>query len=160
MDENQVFGVITVIFCLIGYSLSWQYVLKEKFFAGILILLLCGLLQRIYVSTDFFLHLWDERFHALVSKNLIHHLLKPTLYENPVLPSPANSWTAGHIWLHKQPLPLWIMAISMKLFGVNEIALRTPSVVASTAGIGITYLTGKYFFNRKVAFVAAFLFFQ
>lgn len=121
-------------------------------------MILCGLVIRIYVSTDLFLHVWDERYHALVAKNLMHHFFVPTLYDNPVLPPGKYNWTSAHIWLHKQPFPLWIMAISMKLFGVNEIALRIPSILLTTAGIGITYYVGKYFFSRKTGFVAAFLF--
>jgi 4-amino-4-deoxy-L-arabinose transferase-like glycosyltransferase len=158
MSENQVFGIIVVFLCTFGFFISWKYTKTGMFGIAILLLMLSGLLLRIYIAADFFLHFWDERYHALVAKNLMHHFFTPTLYNNPILPNSDNNWTTEHIWLHKQPLPLWIMAISMKLFGINEIALRIPSIVLSTLGIGITYQIGKHFFNRKVAFVAAFLF--
>jgi|SRR6185312_4127491 len=158
MDANQIFGILTVLFCSVGYFFAWKYAAKEKFNLALLLLILCGLAIRIYISTDFFLHFWDERYHALVAKHLMNHFFTPTLYENPLLPPGGYSWTSSHIWLHKQPLPLWAMAISMKLFGVNEIAIRIPSILLTTTGIGITYLLGKYFYNRKIGFVAAFLF--
>jgi len=158
MDNNQVFGIITVLICSIGYFYSWKYASKGKYKIAVLLLILCGFILRIYIATDLYLHVWDERYHALVAKNLLHHFFIPTLYDNPVLPTGKYNWTTAHIWLHKQPFPLWTMAISMKLFGINEIALRIPSILLTTAGIGITYMIGKYFYNRKIAFVAAFLF--
>lgn len=120
--------------------------------------MVCGFALRIYTSSDFFLHSWDERYHALVAKNLIQHPFSPTLYENPVLPYDYKNWTGNHIWVHKQPLPLWTMAFSMWLFGVNEIALRLPSVILSTIGIWLSFFAGSYFFNRKTGYLAAFFF--
>ena len=109
-----------------------------------------------FVGCDFFLHEWDERFHALVAKNLIHHFFIPTLYDNPILPYDYKNWTGNYIWLHKQPLPLWSMAFCMKLFGVNEIALRLPSMILSTAAIYLTHYIAKYFFDYKIALLSAF----
>lgn len=158
MDNNQIFGIITLILCSAGYLLSWKYAVKDKHTLAVGLLVVSGLVLRIYLSMDLYLHVWDERYHALVAKNMMQHFFTPTLYDNPVLPVSQYSWTSAHIWLHKQPFPLWVMAISMKLFGVNEIALRLPSIVLTTIGIGATYVIGKYFFNRKVAFLAAFFF--
>lgn len=158
MDNNQIFGIITIVLCSAGYLLSWKYAVKEKYAMAVALLILSGLIVRVYVSTDLYLHVWDERYHALVAKNMMHHFFTPTLYDNPVLSVSQYSWTSAHIWLHKQPFPLWVMAIGMKLFGVNEIALRIPSIVLTTMGIGVTYIIGKYFFNRKVAFLSAFFF--
>ena len=120
---------------------------------AVLILMVCGLFLRFYTSADFYLHQWDERYHALVAKNLMSHPFKPTLYENPVLPYDFKDWMGNHIWLHKQPVPLWSMAASMRLFGVNEIALRLPSMIMSTLGIWITYSIGKYLFNKRIGFI-------
>ncbi|NQV01793.1 MAG: glycosyltransferase family 39 protein [Bacteroidia bacterium] len=125
---------------------------------AVILLILCGLLLRIFVATDLFLHPWDERYHALVAKNLMNHPFLPTLYENPVLPFDYKNWFSNHIWLHKQPFPLWSMALSMKAFGVNEIALRIPSILVSTLGILMTYRIGEYLFTKRTAFFAAFLF--
>jgi 4-amino-4-deoxy-L-arabinose transferase-like glycosyltransferase len=156
--SNLVFGILTILMCATGYFFSWRYWTKDNYKIAILLLVICGLLLRIYTSADFFLHAWDERYHALVAKNLIRHPLIPTLYDNPVLTYDYKSWVANHIWVHKQPLPLWGMAASMWLFGVNEIALRLPSILLSTIGIYLMYIIGSYFFNKKTGYLAAFFF--
>jgi 4-amino-4-deoxy-L-arabinose transferase-like glycosyltransferase len=156
--ENLIFGIITVAACLLGYYFSFKNFKKNEFKIAIGLLMLCGFLLRIYVGADFFLHDWDERFHALVAKNLMEHPFLPTLYENPVLPYNYRDWTAAHIWVHKQPIPLWSMSLSMAIFGVNEIALRLPSIIISTLGIAVTFQIGQYLFNKRVAFIAAFLY--
>lgn len=120
--------------------------------------MVCGLALRIYTSSDFFLHTWDERYHALVAKNLINHPLTPTLYDNPILHYDYKNWTGNHIWVHKQPLPLWTMSASMWLFGVNEIALRIPSIILTTIGIWLSFFIGSYFFNKKIGYLTAFFF--
>ena len=121
-------------------------------------MILSGLGLYFYVSADFFLHFWDERYHALVAKNLISHPLIPTLYENPVLPYDYRNWSANHIWLHKQPLSLWAMAGSMWLFGINEIALRLPSIILVSTSIYLVFSVGSYLFNQKTGYLAAFFF--
>jgi len=155
---NLLFGLLTIGFCVVGYYYAWKFQLRNDFKKAVLLVILCGLALRIYTSTDFFLHEWDERYHALVAKNIIQHPLKPTLYDIPVLPYDYKNWTANHVWLHKQPLPLWTMALSMWLFGVNEIALRLPSVILTTTGIWLTFFIGAHLFDRKVGFLAAFFY--
>lgn len=44
----------------------------------------------------------------------------------------------------------------MKLFGINEIALRLPSIILSTVGVYLTFYIGKKLFNRTVGFIATF----
>ena len=156
--NNLFFGILTITFCAIGYFFSWKYQAKDNFKIAVLLLLLCGFALRLFTSTDFFLHVWDERYHALVAKNLIGHPMTPTLYNDSFLPHDVKSWTAGYVWLHKQPLPLWSMAFSMWVFGTNEIALRLPSILLSTIGIGLTFLIGSYFFNKKIGYLAAFFY--
>ena len=156
--ENLIFGIVAVILCTSGYLLSWKYQRTGNFQMAILLLVLCGAILRIYISSDLVLHQWDERFHALVARNLMAHPFRPTLYDNPVLPYNYQNWAGNHIWLHKQPVPLWAMAASMRIFGVNEIALRIPSILLSSTGIWLTWSIGCYFFNRKIGFLAAFLY--
>lgn len=148
-------GVAVIILCAAGLFFSWRYWARENYKAAIFLLLFCGFLLRIYASSDSALHDWDERYHALVSKNLIQHPLTPVLYKDPVLPYDYKDWSANHIWLHKQPLPLWTMAASMWLFGVNEIALRFPSIILTTIGIWLTFSIGSSLFNKKTGYLAA-----
>ena len=100
---------------------------------------------------------WDELFHAIVARNLTKHFLMPTLYENPYLPYDYKGWTVNHIWLHKPPIPLWQIAISYHILGVNAFALRLPSAILSILSVFITYLIGSELYDRKVGAVAAFL---
>lgn len=155
--ENLIFGILTFIFCVAGFIKA--YLLNQAGNVGKALswIILCGLLLRIFTAADFHLHEWDERYHALVAKNIIESPLKPTLYKDPVLPYDYKSWSDNHIWLHKQPAPLWAMGLSLKLFGINEMALRIPSILLSTIAIWLTFQIGLFFFNKKVALIAAFL---
>jgi 4-amino-4-deoxy-L-arabinose transferase len=154
---NLVFGIITVGVCVLIYWLSFRYFKKKKYVYALLFIMLGGLFLRVYTGTDLYLHTWDERYHALVAKNMIEEPFKPMLYTDPVLPYDYKEWSGNHIWLHKQPLPLWSMALSMRVFGVNEIALRIPSILLSVLAIWFTYIIAGYFFDKKTALLAAFL---
>jgi len=156
--NNLVFGIITITFCVSGYTFAFRQYKKNNIAIALLLIITCGLLLRIYTATDLFLHLWDERYHALVAKNLIEHPLSPALYDNTILPYDYKYWAGNHIWLHKQPIPLWTMALSMSVFGINEIALRLPSILLTTLGIWITFFIASYMFNKRTGIIAAFLY--
>ncbi len=156
--SNLIPGLLTISLCAIGYFISWKSYRKNDFKTAVWLLIFCGFILRLFIASDLHLHEWDERYHALVAKNLMHHPFKPLLYKTALLPFNYTNWTANHIWLHKQPLPLWTMAYSMWLFGANEIALRLPSILLSTIGIGISYFIGKSLFNRNIGYFTAFLF--
>jgi 4-amino-4-deoxy-L-arabinose transferase len=107
-------------------------------------------------SLDQFLHNWDEQYHALVAKNLMADFLKPVLYKNEILAS--SHWTGCHIWLHKQPLFLWEIAISMKIFGVNELAVRLPSIISHGLIILMVYDIGKFIKGNLAGILTALIF--
>lgn len=115
-----------------------------------------GLFLRTRLAMDNYLHQWDERFHALVSKNMMDHPLKPALYETPVLKYDYKEWYANHIWLHKQPLPLWLISASYAAFGISEFTTRLPSLLFSLLAIYITFLLGRHFFSERTGLLAAF----
>jgi 4-amino-4-deoxy-L-arabinose transferase-like glycosyltransferase len=126
---------------------QWQF--------SILAVALAALLIRGYAAADRALHPWDERYHALVAKNFIETPLTPRLYRTPVLSYDYRVWTSNYIWMHKPPLALWLQAASMKTFGVNEFALRLPSVLASTAASVVTFFIGAVLFTPGVGLLAA-----
>jgi 4-amino-4-deoxy-L-arabinose transferase len=95
----------------------------------------------------------DESFHAIVAKNLLKHPLVPTLIDRPYLP--PRDWQSEHVWLHKPILPLWQIALSYLIFGVNTLALRLPSAILSTAAVWITYAIGCDLLDRTAGLVAA-----
>ncbi len=126
---------------------------------AILFLFTGGFLLFLFSSLlDPFLNLWDERFHALVAKNLMKHPLLPTLYDDPVLTMSYGRWDRAIVWLHKQPLFLWLIAISYKIFGFSEVSLRLPSVIMASLLILVTYRTVKLLTNENTGFLTAFLF--
>lgn len=104
---------------------------------------------------DPFLNIWDERFHALVAKNMMSHPLMPTLYDNPLLQLNSNSWDQQHIWLHKQPLFLWQIVLSFRLFGISEFSLRLPSVVLAVVFVLVAYRCGKLLVNQRTGYLSA-----
>lgn len=134
---------------------------KDKYKIALWCLIIAGFIIRLYMAqVDPFLHIWDERFHALVARNMMEHPFMPMLRTDPILPADPTSWTQGHIWLHKQPLFMWQMALSMKVFGATECAMRYPSVIMGTLMIPMVYsvsliLSGK---NKMVSLLAAGLF--
>lgn len=124
--------------------------------ASVAWLLVGGFSLRLFAAGDGFLHAWDERFHALVAKNLIAHPLRPTLYDVALFPHDHRNWHEAHVWLHKPPLALWLMALSMRGFGIGELALRLPSLALSTAAIYATFRIGTAWRGRDVGWLAAF----
>ena len=156
MDKMLLDLIITILF-LGGLSALIYFFKQKDIRLSLFIILGIGLMMRIYLSTDQNLHNWDERYHALVAKNLGKHPLKPTLFDAPVMPVDENEWTGAHVWLSKPPVPLWTMATSIKIFGANVWAVRLPSILFSTFAIFVTFLLGKRLFGEQVAIAAAFL---
>lgn len=146
-------GVVLVAAMLLAWS-GIIHPRQERF--SIILLVFTAFILRFYTASDNYLHEWDERYHALVAKNMMAHPLKPTLYDNPVLPADFKSWVGSHIWLHKQPATLWAIMISFHLFGVNEWAVRMPSVFLSALAVWLIYSIGAMLFNRKTGWWAAF----
>jgi hypothetical protein len=146
------------VFALLSTALSivlFQY--KKVTFSLSLLFGSAMLLGLFIASLDPFIHLWDEIFHALVAKNLLCDPLKPVLIEKPLFGT-TTYWGHSEIWLHKQPLFLWQIAASFKIFGFNEIALRLPSVLMHGILVVIVYRFGKILCNSAVGYTAALLF--
>lgn len=129
---------------------------KEKIFFLFLFLTAFSVFSFAALLTPF-LNLWDERFHALVAKNMVNNPLMPTLYANPIVDMAYDSWDRAHIWLHKQPLFLWQIAASFSLFGFSEFALRLPSIILGCIFVLVVYRSGQLLINRRAGLVAAFL---
>ena len=62
----------------------------------------------------------------------------------------------GQLRLQKPPLPYWLSAASFWVFGsVNEWTGRLPSAVFSWLTLGVVYLAGARWFNRRIGLLAA-----
>jgi len=102
-----------------------------------------------------YLTYYDEAFHAIVARNLLEHPLRPTLNDPAWLPYDYRDWTENHVWLHKGILPLWQIAASYAVLGVNGLGLRMPSALLATAGVYLTYLIGRRLVDGRAALIAA-----
>lgn len=151
-----------LIFCLFGilqllsiyffsYKNNVKYAMLFLFVGGIVIRL------QMILFDDFF-HLWDEQFHALVAKNLAENPLKPLLFKNAPLDYKIHDWSGNHVWLHKQPLFLWQIAFSIRIFGESVFSVRLPSLIMACLLIIIIFRIGKLIINEKVGYISAFLF--
>jgi 4-amino-4-deoxy-L-arabinose transferase-like glycosyltransferase len=155
-SDNQLIFLLSGLTC---FLVSLFFHLKEKEKLSIIFLILTALSIYCFAALlDPFLNIYDERFHALVAKNLLHHPLKPTLYDDPVVNMHYDKWDKYHIWLHKQPLFLWQIAASFRLFGVSEFTLRLPSVILGVVLVFIGYRSGKLLVNARTGFLTGILF--
>jgi 4-amino-4-deoxy-L-arabinose transferase-like glycosyltransferase len=149
-------GLLLILASIIRYELATADPSARR--SAFILLLVGAFGLRLFVARlDPYLNLWDEQFHALVAKNLISHPLRPTLYERPLLPFDIWDWTHKDVWLHKQPLFLWQIALSLRLFGVNELAVRLPSVFLSTAVLAIIQRVGTLTVSARAGFYGALL---
>ena len=135
----------------------------EKYRWALILLTLGGGCLLVFAAISApFLYCWDERFHALVAKNCMDNPLQPTLYRDwPVANSypggtyDETDWCHGYVWLHKQPLFLWQIALCFKLFGVSLFTLRLPSVIMGTLMIPLLYRIGSLLVGRRLGYFAA-----
>ncbi len=97
----------------------------------------------------------DEAFHAIVAQNLTHDPLTPTLYRQPWLDADFRDWQANHIWLHKPPLALWLMAGSYQIFGDTPLAARIPSLALSAVAVALTFFIGRMLLIPVAAIIGA-----
>jgi 4-amino-4-deoxy-L-arabinose transferase-like glycosyltransferase len=144
-----------VLAAAVLFWLSFRLATRHRFHAAALAIALAALSIRAYASADLALHPWDERYHALVAKNLIANPLVPMLRADSVLEYDFRNWASNHIWLHKPPLALWMQAASMHAFGVSELPMRLPSVLFSAGAVLVTYSLGRVLLTPAVGLVAA-----
>ncbi|HVT60867.1 MAG TPA: glycosyltransferase family 39 protein [Thermoanaerobaculia bacterium] len=152
---NTAWGLATVVAVLLLFWFAYRAQARQKWLPAAVAITLAAMALRLYAGSDLYLHAWDERYHALVAKNLMAHPLTPTLYERPALPYDFRDWHANHVWLHKPPLALWLGAGGMALLGVNEIALRLPGLLLSTLAVLLTFLIGSRLFDPRLGLLAA-----
>jgi hypothetical protein len=153
----QVIVIAFFLLAYIGSIISFEYGSNSN--RALLILLLATFTVKVFaLSLDPFLNLWDEQMHALVAKNLSKNFLKPTLFPKDILPYDYRNWVGNYIWVHKQPLYLWQMALFIKVFGASVYAMRMPSAICFTFCVFCVYRIGINFFSKRTAFYGAFLF--
>jgi hypothetical protein len=145
-----------VMLAAFGAALAVAWLLRRRPGQAAAGLVLAALAAGLSMSMDDFLHPWDERFHAVVARNLLSHPLVPTLYDRTPLPGSLD-WVSTHVFLHKPPLSLWLIAASLRLAGSCELAVRLPSVLMLGAAMLATFRIGALLYEPRVGLVAAFL---
>lgn len=131
---------------------------NTKQYVILALIMLLGAFLRYWLCKDDFLHPWDERYHALVAKNLIANPFKPLLYKIHFFDINNLDWRHSSVWLHKQPFTLWVISASLYLFGTDEFFVRLPSLILSVASIYLVYKISERLFNQQVGLLASFFF--
>lgn len=149
------FKDIEIVLSIIAYIFGVYYFRQHRYTISVLFFVFAGFLLRFYCASDPLVHQWDERFHALVAKNMLDNPFVPKLYAQAILPFDYKYWYENEIWLHKQPLPLWTMAMSLKIFGINALAIRLPSILLSSLAIWLVFLVGRMLYAEKIGAIAA-----
>ncbi|MCF8373539.1 MAG: glycosyltransferase family 39 protein [Bacteroidales bacterium] len=154
-DNTQLLILLIAGVC---FAISLFFQSKGKASFAVAFLVLTGIFVFSFAALmDPFLNLWDERFHALVGKNLMNHPLMPTLYDDPVVSMAYDRWDRYYIWLHKQPLFLWQIALSFKLFGISEFTLRLPNIVLGAALVYAGYRSGMLLVGQRAGYISGIL---
>lgn len=146
--------ISAIIFFIAALVLQYRY--QHTRVALALLFGAAFLVRLFFAHTDPFLHEWDEKFHALVAKNMMAHPFTPMLRLDPIYVTDPNVWCCNHVWLHKQPLFMWQMALSMKIFGVSEFSIRYPSVLMGALMVLLIYRIARTTLgNKGLGFFAA-----
>jgi len=117
-----------------------KYLLNKKIFTSIFFLSLLPLF--FYRLGEGSLFSFDEAWYADIARNLIES-------KNPFL----LQWN-GVPFLDHPPLGFWLMAISFRIFGVNEFSARFFSALFGWGAVMLTYLLGKKLFKTSVGLLA------
>ncbi|MCL4397659.1 glycosyltransferase family 39 protein [Patescibacteria group bacterium] len=86
---------------------------------------------------------FDEAWYAAIARNIIHS-------GNPYL----LTFNSG-AYLDHPYLGFFLMALSMKLFGITEFAARFPSAILGFLSVYFLYLLGKNLFSRLAGLASA-----
>lgn len=129
--------------------------LKKPSFAPYFLFLSAVSIAAAFAFLPSHLYPWDEQFHALVAKNLAKNPLIPKLIPANPIEIKQIGWNDTSIWLHKQPLFTWQIALSIKLFGLSSFAVRLPSVIFHGILVIIVFRTGSIVFNKRTGFIAS-----
>lgn len=148
-----ILGFIFLLIAIISFQISLR-----PFIAIVLLMTTCFFFTFYAIMIFDFLNLWDEQYHALVAKNMIGHPFKPMLYVDPLLRYDYKNWTANHVWLHKQPLFLWQIALSIKIFGAKVWAIRIPDLVMTVLLVPVIYRMGQILVDNRTGFWAGVFF--
>lgn len=85
---------------------------------------------------------WSDESHVAIFVRTIIESKRPIL---------ESGYSTGVY----QQLQYWLSALMVNVFGLNEFAIRFPSIIFGTLTIVVTYFLGKKFFNSKIGMLSA-----
>ncbi len=153
---NSTQCILAICYLLLFGLTIFFFVRKSKYFSWSLFFtaLVLSILFGTFIN---YLNPWDEQFHALVAKNTGFNFFKPQLFKEDLFPGTDQNWVNSAVWLHKQPLFTWQMAVSIKIFGNSLFAARLPSAILFAFSVIATYDIGRLILNRNTGIFAALL---
>ncbi|MEP7219996.1 MAG: glycosyltransferase family 39 protein, partial [Bacteroidota bacterium] len=113
-----------------------------------LILLLLGALR--FVNLGFVdMQAWDEGLYAVRAISILKF--------GGWIDQSAHAIGGLYSALHP-PLYIWLEALSLKIFGITEFAVRFPSALLAAGTLLIIFAIGKNLADRETGFIAALLY--
>lgn len=110
------------------------------------ILLLIPIYLFIFLKLDsFHVRLWDESYFAV-------HATEMLLNDSWLIPyfdgEPVNGGT-------KPPIQNWLQIVFMKMIGINELALRLPSAIATGVSVLLVFHWSRRYFGEVAAWASS-----
>lgn len=123
------------------------------------LLLSATFLGLVVVQLYPFLYPWDEQVHALVSKNIARGHFTPHLYIHSPLGFEKYDWVATTVWLHKQPVFLYLSVpflwLANAFDGDSLFAYRLTYVVLFVLILSVNYRFVTRLLDRKYALLSS-----
>lgn len=122
-----------------------QKLVKYQFFISVFLFIIACYFVFLFGLEFPSVRMWDESRQAV-------NALEMTINGNPIV---THFDGKPDMWNTKPPLLIWMMALSMKFFGYNTLALRLPSAICATStAIVIFIFSAKYLKSLKIAWVS------
>jgi 4-amino-4-deoxy-L-arabinose transferase len=153
---SKLLGFVSLLFIVFFVVIAYKY--PQKKWSYLFLFSAISFIGLAFIFIEPWLSTWDEQFHALVAKNMANHPLTPQLITYRKAELAVTDWTNTTIWLHKQPLFLWQMALSVKLFGAHYWSIRIPSVLLHAATTLAVFAIAKRFLSTSFSLLTATLY--
>ena len=123
---------------------------KQMFWIGLFLLSLLSYFIIFLQLDSLALQCWDEPVYAI---NAFRFLQNP----HPIMV--YDYWGNPELFSPKPPFHIWCIALSYKIFGVNEFALRFPvAIFALSTFLCIYIFSGLFIKNNFLAFTSSLIF--
>lgn len=133
-------------------SFNTKDITTKKANVLLILILLFGLITRIYSLGSIKEMYFDEIYHSFTAKLVLHNDPKAWEWWNPHPEGYAYEWT-------HPPFSKLGMVLGMKIFGENSFGWRIPQAIIGSFSIIIIYfLAYQIFKDRKLGLIAAFIF--